>query len=69
MTVLEIVRKILGLIGREDLKPIIQNEATNEIKHQYLSARKAKNVLGWRPKYTLEESLKETIDWYRGFLK
>ena len=69
LAVHEIVGKILELTGREDLKPIIRNEATNEIKHQYLSAKKAKNILGWRPKYALDESLKETIDWYRGFLK
>ena len=51
-----------------DLKPKILNKATNEIKHQYLSAKKAREILGWRPKQTLEEGLGRTIKWYGGFL-
>ena len=30
-----------------------------------LSSEKAQRVLGWRPEYTLEEGLVETIEWYR----
>jgi CDP-glucose 4,6-dehydratase len=40
-----------------------------EIKLQYLSAEKARNILGWKPKYTLEEGLKETIKWYQEFFE
>jgi len=69
LTVLDITRKILELMGREDLEPIVLNETTGEIKHQYLSAEKAKKVLRWRVKYSLDEGLKETIDWYREFFK
>ncbi len=67
LTVLKLTDKILNLMGRKDLEPDIQNKATNEIRKQYLSAKKARNVLGWKPIYTLEESLKETIIWYEGF--
>lgn len=69
LTVLELTNEILRLMGREDLKPIILNEVKSEIKHQYLSAAKARNKLGWKPKYTLEEGLIETIDWYKEFFK
>ena len=69
LTVLDITRKILQLMGREDLEPIVLNEAKSEIKHQYLSAEKAKRVLGWKVKYSLDEGLKETIDWYREFFE
>ena len=55
-------------MSREDLKPKILNQAKNEIKHQYLSASKAKKMLGWKPKYNLDIGLKETIDWYKKFL-
>ena len=65
ITVLELTHKILKLMEREDLKPIILNEASNEIKHQYLSAKKARKVLGWKPYYSLDEGLKETIEWYK----
>lgn len=69
LNVLELTRKILELMGREDLEPIVLNETKGEIKHQYLSAEKARKILGWKPKYSLEEGLKETIDWYKEFLR
>lgn len=67
INVLETVEKILEIMG-SNLKPIILNEAKNEIKYQYLSAKKSKGILGWRPEYTLEEGLRKTIAWYREFL-
>jgi CDP-glucose 4,6-dehydratase len=47
----------------------IRNEAKHEIKHQWLSAEKARRVLGWKPEFTLDEGLDRTIAWYREFLK
>ena len=67
MTVLELVNKILELMG-SSLKPLILNQGSNEIKHQYLCAQKARNILGWTPNYTIDEGLKKTIDWYKDFL-
>ena len=69
LTVLEITQKILSLMNREDLQPKILNVVKGEIKHQYLSAQKARDILGWKPKYTLEEGLKETIKWYQEFFE
>ncbi|MBI2851694.1 MAG: GDP-mannose 4,6-dehydratase [Chloroflexi bacterium] len=68
-TVLEITRTILDLMCREDLQPIILNTVKGEIKHQYLSAQKAREILGWKSKYTLEDGLRETIEWYRKFFE
>ncbi len=67
ITVLELTQKILSLTGREDLKPVIENRAEKEIKHQYLSAEKARTKLSWQPLYTLDQGLQETISWYREF--
>jgi CDP-glucose 4,6-dehydratase len=69
ITVLELVRKILGLMGKSHLEPIILNQANNEIIHQYLSAKKAREMLNWKPKYSLDECLQETIKWYQDFLR
>ncbi len=44
------------------------NQAKNEIKHQYLSAEKARRLLHWKPQYSLEEGLREAIQWYDKFL-
>ncbi len=67
ITVLDLVRRILALMS-SDLEPDIRNEANNEIRRQYLSAGKARRVLGWQPLYTLDHGLTKTITWYRDFL-
>lgn len=68
LSVIEIVNVIRRLMGREDLEPIILNEARAEIKKQYLSSAKAQKLLGWKPRHTLEEGLRKTIAWYQEFL-
>jgi CDP-glucose 4,6-dehydratase len=65
MTVLELTNRILQLMDRTDLAPTILNQASHEIKSQYLDCTKARRMLGWRPAYTLDEALLETIAWYR----
>ena len=66
-TVLEIVDSIRRLMEREDLLPDVQDTATGEIRDQYLDSSKARRLLGWRPQYSLEDGLSETIDWYRHY--
>ncbi|NUN63498.1 NAD-dependent epimerase/dehydratase family protein [Pseudanabaena biceps] len=68
VSVLEIVRKILILMDKEHLEPKVLNQAQNEIKHQYLSAAKARQLLNWSPKYSLDEGLTEAIAWHKNFL-
>lgn len=67
VTVLELVSRIQTLMGSEDIKPDIRNEAKGEIRSQYLKALRAHQYLNWFPSYTLEEGLTETIAWYRSF--
>jgi CDP-glucose 4,6-dehydratase len=64
----ELVDRIVRTMG-SDLEPEVRNEAKHEIKHQYLSAEKARRVLGWRPLFTLDEGLSRTIAWYDEFLR
>jgi CDP-glucose 4,6-dehydratase len=64
--VLEIVERILDVMGSA-LEPQILNEASNEIKHQYLSAEKARTMLGWQPLFDLDTGLRQTVHWYREF--
>jgi len=68
MTVTQIVDKILTLMG-SNLQVDIRSEASNEILHQYLSAEKARKVLNWSPLFTLDEGLKNTVNWYENFLE
>jgi len=67
VSVLEIVERIIRLMD-SNLKPVILNEADNEIREQYLSSSKARKMLNWEPLVTLDEGLSRTISWYRDFL-
>jgi CDP-glucose 4,6-dehydratase len=67
LTVLEVVQRILGLLS-SDLGPEIKNEAPNEIPEQRVVADKAREVLGWWPRHSLDEGLALTIDWYRAYM-
>ena len=66
------VRELVELIGRVagvSLEPVILNDAPNEIRHQYLSAEKARRRLGWAPAFTLEAGMAETVQWYRQYFE
>ncbi|XYJ23096.1 GDP-mannose 4,6-dehydratase [Bacillus velezensis] len=68
LTVLELVEKILKAMD-SDLKPKVLNQGSHEIKHQYLSAEKARKLLNWTPAHTIDEGLEKTIEWYKAFFK
>jgi CDP-glucose 4,6-dehydratase len=63
----------LGMVGlisklmKKSIKPKILNNASGEIRSQHLSAAKAREVLGWKSKYGIEDGLKETIEWYQSY--
>jgi len=68
LTVVDLARQILEMMKRSDLEPVIQNAASSEIREQFMSAEKAKKMLGWSPRHGLERGLEETIAWYTQFL-
>jgi CDP-glucose 4,6-dehydratase len=67
VSVLEIVNLILTKL-KSSLRPEILNHASNEIRHQYLSAEHARKVLGWNAQFTLDSGIDRTLAWYREFL-
>lgn len=68
LTVLSLVERILSAVGRTDLEPDVRNEASNEIREQFLDARKARETLAWKPRFSLDDGLARTHTWYRSFL-
>ncbi|MBI4180078.1 NAD-dependent epimerase/dehydratase family protein [bacterium] len=66
MTVLDLTRLILKLMNSK-LKPVVKNEASNEIRRQYLSSKKAARLLGWKPAIGLEPGLRRAIGWYQAY--
>ena len=65
LSVIAMASKILDVMDRAALPLTIRNQATNEIPKQYLDCTKARRRLNWEPKWTLDESLAETVGWYR----
>jgi CDP-glucose 4,6-dehydratase len=68
LNVLDLVTEILRQMG-STLQSTVLNEAAHEIRHQYLSAAKARQMLGWKPLFTMEQGLRHTIAWYEQFLE
>lgn len=69
VTVLDITSRITHLMRRDDLEPVILDQARSEIRDQYLDSSKAKTRLAWTARHSLDEGLAETIAWYRRFLE
>ncbi|TCO79062.1 GDP-mannose 4,6-dehydratase [Marinisporobacter balticus] len=68
LTVLELVEKILKIMDSK-LEPTILNQGDHEIKHQYLSAEKARKILKWQPAFDIDEGLRRAIGWYRSYFR
>jgi CDP-glucose 4,6-dehydratase len=66
LTVLALVDRLLKVMG-STLEPEVRNQASNEIRDQYLDATKARTVLEWSPAYTLDGALGETVEWYKEY--
>jgi CDP-glucose 4,6-dehydratase len=65
LTVLEMVSALQQVMNCMDVVPDIRGDAIGEIRDQFLTSRKAREWLGWTPRFGLEEGLRETVEWYR----
>lgn len=54
----------MGMKGK--MRPVVLGKNNlGEIDKQYLSAKKAREKLGWSPKVSLEDGVGKTVEWYR----
>ena len=65
--IIGLVEKIIEVSGKPESRFKILDIVKAEIKDQYLSSKKAREILGWAPHYNLEDGLKETYDWYKEY--
>lgn len=68
VSVLQIVESILKTLKREDLKPVVLNQASREIQAPYLGSARMREILGWAPQYSLAQGLTEAAAWYGAHL-
>lgn len=64
ISVKDLIEKIIDSSDKNLKIKKIDDGRSSEIKSQYVSSIKAKKLLGWKPKTTLEEGLKKTLAWY-----
>jgi len=65
-SVIEVIKKIEEILNVKVNYKIL-NIAKNEIPKQYLDWTKAKKILGWQPKTSFEQGIKESFNWYKNF--
>ena len=65
LSVIEVVRRLIAISGR-DLDPDIQGTGVphGEIDRQYLDPTAMRWELGWSPKWSFDDGLRATWDWY-----
>ena len=61
---IEIVKLILKTLNKsEDLISYVEDRLGHDLRYA-IDASKIKSELNWTPRYTFEDGIKETIDWY-----
>jgi len=65
VSVQELVEKILCLGGRDDLRPRVLGESSDEMPVRRVSVARARRLLGWSSEFSLDRGLQATIDWHR----
>jgi UDP-N-acetylglucosamine/UDP-N-acetylgalactosamine 4-epimerase len=57
--------ELIKEIGGSDLAPKYGPERKGDVKHSLANISKAKDLLGYDPKFSIREGMKETFEWYR----
>jgi len=61
---LTLVKKILEIMGRdEDVIEFVEDRPGHDMRYSLDSSKIRKELL-WEPKHSLEDALKETVEWY-----
>ena len=63
ISILELI-DLFNEITNKKIKPAFEDERFGDIKNSYMSYEKIHNNVNWKPKYSLVEGLKKTINCY-----
>jgi len=64
----ELAQKVLDLLGKKkeiEIDPQRIRPENSEVFQLLSDTRLAQELFGWKPKFRLEEGLRETIEWYK----
>lgn len=68
-TVIDVVNRLIRLMDKQHIKPVIQNNAPHEIHDQHLSSEKLRTLVNLNQLSDMDVGLTETIGWYREFFR
>lgn len=60
----KLIAKLMGVKIKIRTEAKRQRPKKSEVERLCAENKKAKKILGWQPKYSLEKGLKETIEWF-----
>ncbi|MBW2056918.1 MAG: SDR family oxidoreductase [Deltaproteobacteria bacterium] len=67
VTINELYRRIARLIQTEN-GPVHEAPRPGDVRHSLADINKARERLGYEPRYTLDQGLSEAVEWYRQHL-
>ena len=68
ISIIDLANKIIDLCDKKgSINPVHIEPRIGEVKRLIADVTKAKKILGWIPKYNLEDGLKEFIQWYKNY--
>ncbi|WJE26740.1 dTDP-glucose 4,6-dehydratase [Bacillus cereus] len=63
-TNVDVVEQIINLLGKTKKDIEFVTDRLGHDRRYAIDAKKMKNEFDWEPKYTFEQGLKETVEWY-----
>jgi len=68
ISILNLAKMIISLLGKEnELKPVHVAARPGEVQRLCADITKARELLGFKPKYAIGDGLTEFIEWYRRY--
>lgn len=68
VSIIDLANKIIDLCGAGDtIKPVFVDSRIGEVKRLIADPSRARDILGWKSEYDLEQGLANFIKWYRDF--
>lgn len=65
VSVLDLVETVVKVSGKRHLQPVVQaTDLSQQGTYEHLSSEKIQRVLGWKPRFSLEEGVRLTYQWY-----
>ena len=63
-TINKVVETLQRVMNKRNLRVIRKEALKGDIKHSYASIEKARKILGYNPKFSLQEGLRKLTEWY-----